>query len=83
MNKFSIGVDLGGTNLRIAAVDDQGTLVEKVTLGTKVSLGRDRVSPRTGPHPPPARLPLPMTDGAGPCVDLPEDDSRRDRAARR
>ena len=43
MNKFSIGVDLGGTNLRIAAVDDQGTLVEKVTLGTKVSLGRDHV----------------------------------------
>ncbi|MGA7560660.1 MAG: ROK family protein [Terriglobales bacterium] len=43
MNKFSIGVDLGGTNLRIAAVDDQGTLVEKVTLGTQVSLGRDHV----------------------------------------
>jgi len=43
MNKFSIGVDLGGTNLRIAAVDEQGKLVEKVTLGTKVSLGRDHV----------------------------------------
>ena len=43
MNEFSIGVDLGGTNLRIAAVDEQGTLVEKVTLGTKVSLGRDHV----------------------------------------
>jgi glucokinase len=43
MNKFSIGVDLGGTNLRIAAVDEQGTLVEKVTLGTKVSRGRDYV----------------------------------------
>jgi glucokinase len=43
MNKFSIGVDLGGTNLRIAAVDDSGKLVEKVTLGTKVSLGRDHV----------------------------------------
>ncbi|MGA9496485.1 MAG: ROK family protein, partial [Terriglobales bacterium] len=43
MNKFSIGVDLGGTNLRIAAVDDQGTLIEKVTLGTKVSRGRDHV----------------------------------------
>ena len=43
MNKFSIGVDLGGTNLRIAAVDEQGTLVEKVTLGTQVSLGRDHV----------------------------------------
>jgi glucokinase len=43
MNKFSIGVDLGGTNLRIAAVDEQGKLVEKVTLGTKVCLGRDHV----------------------------------------
>ena len=43
MNKFSIGVDLGGTNLRIAAVDEQGTLVEKVTLGTKVSRGREHV----------------------------------------
>jgi glucokinase len=43
MNKFSIGVDLGGTNLRIAAVDDQGALVEKVTLGTKVSRGREHV----------------------------------------
>jgi glucokinase len=43
MNKISIGVDLGGTNLRIAAVDEQGALVEKITLGTKVSLGRDHV----------------------------------------
>jgi glucokinase len=43
MKNFAIGVDLGGTNLRIAAVDDQGSLVEKVTLGTKVSLGRDHV----------------------------------------
>src|SRR6202163_4778963 len=43
MHKLSIGVDLGGTNLRIAAVDDQGALVEKVTLGTKVSLGRDHI----------------------------------------
>ena len=43
MNKLALGVDLGGTNLRIAAVDDQGKLVEKVTLGTQVSLGRDHV----------------------------------------
>jgi glucokinase len=43
MPNFSIGVDLGGTNLRIAAVDEQGRLVEKVTLGTKVALGRDHV----------------------------------------
>jgi glucokinase len=43
MNNFSIGVDLGGTNLRIAAVDERGALLEKVSLGTKLSLGRDRV----------------------------------------
>jgi glucokinase len=43
MKNFAIGVDLGGTNLRIAAVDEPGHLIEKVTLGTKVSLGRDHV----------------------------------------
>jgi glucokinase len=43
MTTYSIGVDLGGTNLRIAAVDDRGTLIEKITLGTQVALGRDRV----------------------------------------
>ncbi len=43
MPNFSIGVDLGGTNLRIAAVDENGTLLEKVTLGTEVSRGRASV----------------------------------------
>src|SRR5229473_5124322 len=43
MPDFSIGVDLGGTNLRIAAVGADGQLLEKVTLGTKVALGRDHV----------------------------------------
>ena len=43
MPEFSIGVDLGGTNLRIAAVSGEGRLLEKVTLGTKVALGRDHV----------------------------------------
>src|SRR5581483_7134713 len=43
MPNYSIGVDLGGTNLRIAAVDRQGSLVEKITLGTQVALGRDQV----------------------------------------
>ena len=40
---YSIGVDLGGTNLRIAAVEEQGSLLEKVTLGTRLALGRDQV----------------------------------------
>jgi len=43
MENFSIGVDLGGTNLRIAAIDQAGQLLEKVTLGTQVSLGPDYV----------------------------------------
>jgi len=43
MSNFAIGVDLGGTNLRIAAVNEEGHLLEKVTLGTKVALGRDHV----------------------------------------
>ncbi len=43
MTAFAIGVDLGGTNLRIAAVDDTGRLMEKMTLGTGVAHGRDHV----------------------------------------
>ncbi len=43
MKNYTIGVDLGGTNLRVAAVDEQGQLVEKITLGTQVSLGREKV----------------------------------------
>jgi len=43
MSAFAIGVDLGGTNLRIAAVDERGTLLEKTTAGTQVERGRDFV----------------------------------------
>lgn len=43
MASFSIGVDLGGTNLRIAAVSSDGQLLEKITLGTKVMQDRDQV----------------------------------------
>ncbi len=43
MPSYAIGVDLGGTNLRIAAVDEQGKLLEKLTTGTQVSRGRDFV----------------------------------------
>jgi len=43
MPNYTIGVDLGGTNLRIAAVDEAGRLVEKLTLGAQVALGRDHV----------------------------------------
>ncbi len=40
---YSIGVDLGGTNLRVAAVSADGEVLQKVTTSTKVALGRDHV----------------------------------------
>ncbi|MGH9508995.1 MAG: ROK family protein [Terriglobales bacterium] len=43
MSTFAIGVDLGGTNLRIAAVSDDGRLLESVTLDTGPHRGRDAV----------------------------------------
>ena len=43
MPDFSIGVDLGGTNLRIAAVSRDGLLLEKVTLEANAARGPDRV----------------------------------------
>lgn len=43
MSTFAIGVDLGGTNLRIAAIDQQGKMLEKITTGTEVTRGRDNV----------------------------------------
>jgi glucokinase len=43
MPDFSIGVDLGGTNLRVAAITIDGQMLEKITLGVKLALGRDYV----------------------------------------
>jgi glucokinase len=43
MTMFAIGVDLGGTNLRIAAVDSNGKVLEKITTSTEVTRGRDFV----------------------------------------
>jgi len=43
MPDYSIGVDMGGTNLRIAAISTEGQLLEKVTLGVKIAMGRDYV----------------------------------------
>jgi glucokinase len=41
MPDFSIGVDLGGTNLRIAALSVEGKLLEKITHEVKAALNRD------------------------------------------
>lgn len=43
MAYFSIGVDLGGTNLRIAAVDETGRILDTIATETQVARGRDRV----------------------------------------
>lgn len=42
MPDFSIAVDLGGTNLRIAAVTSEGQLLEKITVPTKTARGPER-----------------------------------------
>jgi glucokinase len=39
MPDFSIGVDLGGTNLRVAAVTREGKLLEKLTVPTRMAQG--------------------------------------------
>src|SRR5688572_13733903 len=43
MSRYAIGVDLGGTNLRVAAISQDGRLLEKLALGTEVGRGRDAV----------------------------------------
>ena len=43
MAEYSIGVDLGGTNLRAAAVDRNGKILEKHSQSTDMTRGRDEV----------------------------------------
>lgn len=43
MPEYSIGVDLGGTNLRAAAVDHSGKVLERVSGSTQLTAGRDAV----------------------------------------
>jgi glucokinase len=43
MTEYTIGMDLGGTNLRAAAIDQAGTLLEKVAGATKFVEGREAV----------------------------------------
>jgi glucokinase len=42
-SEYTIGVDLGGTNLRVAAVSPTGEILERIGLDTEVSEGRQRV----------------------------------------
>ena len=43
MPEYSIGVDLGGTNLRAAAVSSDGQMLDKISGKTQLSEGRDVV----------------------------------------
>lgn len=43
MTDYSIGVDLGGTNLRAAAVSASGAMVEKISGRAQLSSGREAV----------------------------------------
>jgi glucokinase len=43
MTEYAIGMDLGGTNLRAAAIDKSGTLLEKISGATKFEEGREAV----------------------------------------
>ncbi|MGE5569019.1 MAG: ROK family protein [Rhodospirillales bacterium] len=43
MGEYSIGVDLGGTNLRAAAIDRNGKVLQKIEGATQLSAGRDAV----------------------------------------
>jgi glucokinase len=43
MAEYSIGVDLGGTNLRAAAVSRDGKIMEKISGSTDLAEGRDAV----------------------------------------
>jgi glucokinase len=43
MSRYSIGVDLGGTNLRAAALDEQGKMLEKISGSTPLGEGPEPV----------------------------------------
>ena len=43
MAEYSIGIDLGGTNLRAAAIDRSGKMLRKIAGSTDLSAGREAV----------------------------------------
>ncbi|HET9181063.1 MAG TPA: ROK family protein [Candidatus Angelobacter sp.] len=50
MPAFSIGVDLGGTNLRIAAIDTNGAQMEVISVPSHVDHGREEVITKLTAH---------------------------------
>jgi glucokinase len=43
MSEYTIGIDLGGTNLRAAAIDRSGKMLDKISGATNFTEGRDAV----------------------------------------
>ena len=43
MARYSIGLDLGGTNLRAAAIDRTGKVLDKISGSTNFTEGREAV----------------------------------------
>ena len=43
MTNFAIGVDLGGTNLKLGAIDEKGTLLEKIEINAETQDGPSEV----------------------------------------
>src|ERR1035438_10573982 len=43
MTEYSIGIDLGGTNLRAAAIDRSGNMLDKIGGATNFEKGREAV----------------------------------------
>jgi glucokinase len=43
MSQYSIGVDMGGTNLRAAAIDSDGKMLDKIAGRTHLKAGRESV----------------------------------------
>ena len=41
MAEYSIGLDLGGTNLRAAVISSEGKILEKISVSTNPTLGRE------------------------------------------
>ena len=64
---YSIGVDLGGTNLRVAAMRQEGTLTETIALRTRLQEGRDTVVADMCEAVTALRL---RQDGSGKCVGI-------------
>ncbi|MCK5534117.1 ROK family protein [bacterium] len=44
--KYTIGVDLGGTNIKVALVDNQGNIINKIKAPTRVVDGPDKIIDR-------------------------------------